>query len=301
MTTILVTGCMGLVGVAVAEALRGLGYRIKGIDLRLPRGDPGHGDIQDAEFVKELAKGCQGIIHLAGISRVIWGEKDPELCWAANVGGTENVLNAALTSKSRLWVLFVSSREVYGEPKSLPVPDDAPLRPVNIYGRSKAESERLMLEARREGLNTAIVRLSNVYGKTTDHPDRVVPAFARGAAEGSRLTVCGSGHTFDFTHVDDTVRGIVAVTKAIMADETLPPMHLLTGRATTLGELARIANNAGGGRAEIVEAPERSYDVAQFVGNPERAWDKLNWRAKIGISDGVSQLVAEFTRQIGHK
>ena len=77
MKSILVTGCKGVIGAAVAEALRGLGYRIKGIDLRLPRGDPGHGDIQDAEFVKELAKGCQGIIHLAGISRVIWGEKDP--------------------------------------------------------------------------------------------------------------------------------------------------------------------------------------------------------------------------------
>jgi nucleoside-diphosphate-sugar epimerase len=300
MKSILVTGCKGLVGGAVAEALLGLGYRIKGIDLRLPRGDPGHGDVQDAEFVKELAKDCQGIIHMAGMSRVIWGEKDPELCWAANVGGTRNVLNAALTSKSRPWVLFSSSREVYGEPESQPVPDDAPLRPVNVYGRSKAEAERLMLEARREGLNTAIVRLSNVYGRTTDHPDRVVPAFARGAAEGSRLTVCGSGHTFDFTHIDDTVRGVLAVTKAVMAGETVPPMHLLTGRATTLGELARIANKAGGGRAEIIEAPERNYDVANFVGNPAQAWEILRWRANMGIADGVSRLVADFIKQIGH-
>lgn len=173
--------------------------------------------------------------------------------------------------------------------------DDDPIRPINIYGRSKGEAERIVMAGRDGGIRTGIVRLSNVYGDVRDWPDRVAPAFARGAAQGSPLKVCGSGHTFDFTHVDDTVRGVALAAEALGAGESkLPPMHFLTGRATTLGELAKLANEAGGGKSRIVEAPQRSYDVAHFVGDPRRAEEILGWRAEITVQDGVPRFVRNF-------
>ena len=174
--------------------------------------EPAHrGDVRDYQAVAQAMAECSGVIHLAAVSRVFWGEQNPGLCWETNVKGTENVLTAASRMNPKPWVIYSSSREVYGHPQSLPVTEDAPLAPVNIYGRSKAAGEELVNKARTKGLTTAIVRFSNVYGSTSDHSDRVVPAFARAASLGEPLRVDGPDHVFDFNHLEDTVRGLVAL------------------------------------------------------------------------------------------
>jgi UDP-glucose 4-epimerase len=292
---ILITGGAGLIGRSLGAELRARGFAIASLDLGLPRNHPGRADILDGERLDAFIDGCCGVIHLAAVSRVVWAERDPERCWQTNVAGTANVLRAAQRSRSQPWVVFASSREAYGEPRHLPVGEDAELRPVNIYGRSKVEGERLVGEAREAGLTTAILRFSNVYGSTADHPDRVIPAFARGAVEGSDLRVDGSRSTFDFTHLDDTVAGVLSVIEALQGGEVgLPPIHFCAGRATTLGELARIANRAAGERSRIVEMPQRSYDVQRFVGDPRRARELLGWRAELDIIEGVRRLVQDF-------
>src|SRR5207253_948512 len=99
---------------------------------------------------------------------------DPAGCDATNIDGTANVLAAAASASSRPWVLFASSRVVYGEPRELPVREDAPLAALNTYGRSKVRGEQLVLAARGDGLVTGILRFANVYGPGPDHPDRVI-------------------------------------------------------------------------------------------------------------------------------
>jgi nucleoside-diphosphate-sugar epimerase len=292
---ILITGSEGLVGTALAARLRARGSAVESLDLRLPHGHPGRADVVQRAAVEARVAGCGGIVHLAAVSRVVWAERDPERCWSTNVEGTANLLRAALAAAPRPWVVFASSREVYGEPNRLPVGENAALRPVNVYGRSKVEGERLVLEARRAGLRAAVVRFSNVYGSPRDHPDRVIPAFARGAVLGTDLRVEGSGGTFDFTHLDDTVEGVLRVIAALEAGAAdLPAVHFCTGRATTLGELARLARRLGGGRARIVETPQRSYDVARFVGDPRRPAQLLGWQARIDLAEGLRRLVRDF-------
>ncbi|MCA9690986.1 MAG: NAD-dependent epimerase/dehydratase family protein, partial [Myxococcales bacterium] len=235
---------------------------------------------------------CDGIVHLAAVSRVVWGERDPANCRATNVGGTYNVIDAALSSPRRPWIVFASSREVYGEPAALPVREDAPLCPINLYGETKVAGERLVDDARAAGLNTSVVRLSNVYGSIDDHGDRVVPAFVRRAVEGKPLRIDGPDHTFDFTHVDDTVRGISAVIDGLVAGQRLPPIHLLTGVPTTLGELAAVAVDLAASRSPLVHAPPRSYDVARFYGDPSRARALLGWQPRVQLREGIARFIA---------
>lgn len=288
---ILVTGSAGLVGRALTRALRGLGRTVHSFDLAAPPG-PDRGDVRDPQDVARAVAGCAGVVHLAAVSRVVWGERDPRLCHATNEGGTRNVVAAALAAAPRPWLLFASSREVYGQPDKLPVREDAPLRPVNVYGRTKITGEQLLDDARAAGLTTAIVRLSNVYGCPRDHQDRVVPAFTRSALQGDPPRIEGPDHTFDFTHIDDTIRGLLAAIAALDADaRDLPALHLLTGVPTTLGELARIALDLAGSTLCPVLAPPRDYDVARFVGDPRRARDVLGWQAEISIHTGVSRLL----------
>ncbi|TAL16181.1 NAD(P)-dependent oxidoreductase [bacterium] len=290
---ILVTGSEGLIGRAVETSLRGAGFEVFGLDIR--GSGPRKGDVRDPEAVERALVGVCGVIHLAAVSRVLWGEKDPAACISTNVGGTKNLLETSLSSPLRPWVLFASSREVYGEAKKLPVKEDSPLRPVNLYGRTKAEGEKLTMEAREKGLSTAVVRFSNVYGSVLDYPDRVVPAFARAAAFGGEIRVEGEENLFDFTHVDDTARGVLALVNLLEAGErNLPPVHLLTGSPCTLGELVGLAAKVSRKEVSVASAPSRSFDVARFYGDPGRAERLLGWRAEISLAEGFARLCGDY-------
>ena len=292
--TILITGSEGLIGRALAASLFWSGFGVRPYDLKLTHcGRPL--DVLEPALLTDAAEGCVGIVHLAAVSRVIWGQREPDLCWRTNVEGTRNALRTARQARLRPWVLLASSREVYGQAAVLPVSEDTPLDPVNVYGRSKAAAEALCIGARSRGVQTAIARLSNVYGSTGDHADRVVPCFAARAALGLPLSIEGREHTFDFTHLTDTVRGLLAMIRVLTdGEQALPPIHLLTGKPTTLGQLALLASAAAGNRSPIVEAPPRHFDVARFVGNPSRAKELLGFSAEVELRDGVSQLVREF-------
>lgn len=289
---VLVTGSEGLVGGALRARLRARGHETIGLDLRSAGNE--YGDVRDPGRVREAIAGCRGVVHLAAVSRVIWAERAPEDCWSINTGGLRRILEAAFEQPVPPWFIFASSREVYGQPRRLPATEDTPLSPVNVYGRSKVEGERLVEEARAGGLRSATMRLSNVYGSALDHVDRVVPAFARAAVEGSAIRIDGPECTFDFTHVDDTVRGMVAAMDRLEAGETLPPIHLLTGTPTTLRELAAMATALAIKSVPVVEAPPRPFDVSRFHGDPSRALNLLGWEPRVRLRDGFERLVGDF-------
>lgn len=298
-STILITGSAGLVGSALATTLRAHGHRVLSLDLRDP--DPrSRIDVRDPQAVRTSMLECTGIVHLAAVSRVIWGERDPEACRTTNIGGTRNLLDAALAAPRRPWLIFASSREVYGQPRQLPATEDCPLDPINVYGHTKVAGEHMLLAARDQGLRGAIVRLSNVYGSPADHHDRVVPAFVRAAVRGQPLRVDGADHTFDFTHVDDTARGIAMLASRLENSHLPPPpIHFLTGTPTSLGQLAALTVELAGTHAPITHAPPRSYDVAHFHGSPKRAHQLLDWSPRIALRDGLTRFIAAVRAEIG--
>lgn len=301
MKKILVTGHEGLVGCHLMTQLKNAGYMPVGLDINT-KNTEFRGDVIDKNRLKLAMKDCIGVVHLAAISRVVWGERDPELCWETNAEASKQLILLALESDHRPWVLVSSSREVYGEPISLPVTENSELKPVNIYGQAKLAMEKATLEARKHGLQTAIVRLANVYGGINDHTDRVLPAFCRAAVLGKTLRVDGLHHTFDFTHISDTIEGIMLVIDKLAAGEmNIPPIHLLPGIATTLGEAAHFAIQAANSNSNIQEAPSRSYDVARFVGDATRAKKLLGWEAKVTPEEGITQLVNDFQLILNNK
>lgn len=288
---VLVTGHCGLIGRALSGALLRQGIAVRGLDVR-GKG-AGKGDIRDSAALSEALVGCQGVVHLAAVSRVVDGERDPETCWAVNTEATRDLVGLAQKQASPPWLIYASSREVYGDVEVLPVSEDAPLRPVNIYGRSKAAAEDVV---QASSLATAITRFSNVYGDTDDHADRVVPAFCRQAVAGQQLRIDGSHNTFDFTHVSDTVLGLEALIALLMRGdaEAQTTLHFVTGQATTLGELATQVVRIAGSASPCVEAPSRNFDVSRFYGNPDKAERLLGWRAQVSLPDGLARLINDF-------
>lgn len=290
---VLITGSSGLIGSALVSSLAQRHLEVGCLDLRATGSS--EGDVRDKHRLSQALEGASGIVHLAAVSRVIWGERDPAGCWETNVEGTRNVLELAERAPARPWVIFASSREVYGQPDSLPADEDTPLRPVNIYGRSKVEGERLVEEARAAGVRACTVRLSNVFGSTADHPDRVVPAFARAAVAGGELRIEGADHTFDFTYIDDVARGLTSLASLLASGANAPPpLHFVTGRATTLAELATLAIQLAGGKATFRDSAPRSFDVARFVGEGTRARRILDWQPHIELREGLRRLICDF-------
>lgn len=294
MRKILITGHCGLVGRHLAPLLSASGYTVVGIDIA-----DCTGDIKRIVDLERAMQDCHGVVHLAAVSRVVWGQRNPDLCWQTNALASEALLKAAINSRLKPWVLVASSREVYGEAKSLPVTEDAELVPVNIYGKAKLAMEQAAVQAREAGVNTAVVRLANVYGCTKDHGDRVLPAFCRNAADGLPLRVDGFEHLFDFTHISDTVVGLMRLVALLEDGEHgIPAIHLLPGIGTTLLEAAQMAVRSADSDSVIVQAPSRHYDVSRFIGDPSRAKALLGWQAVIRPDQGIAQLVAAFKQQI---
>ncbi len=290
---IAVTGHEGLLGSALVRALESHGVPVVGLDLAAAD-RRWRGDVRNRSDVIEAVGSCRGVVHLAAVSRVLWAQRDPALCASTNVEGLRTVLDVVSSRAEPPWFVFASSREVYGAAPSLPADEDTPMAPVNVYGRAKVAGERLVGEAIAAGLRAAVVRLSNVYGSVNDHADRVVPAFARAALHGDQLRVEGPHCTFDFTHVDDAVRGLVVITELLDHEAAPPPIHLLTGRATTLEALAQHAVSLSGSSSTINTTASRPLDVARFVGDPARAKRLLGWHAEIGIRDGMARLIEDF-------
>src|SRR5581483_5631160 len=98
------------------------------------------GDVRDPRTVRQTLAGAETIFHLAAQANVMGSESDPDYAFVTNVTGTYNVLEAAQEAGARR-IVFASSREVYGQPPVLPVPEDAPFAPKNAYGATKAAGE----------------------------------------------------------------------------------------------------------------------------------------------------------------
>src|SRR5205814_3291698 len=106
------------------------------------------------------------IIHLAASLRGV----SEEIVFKNNVASTEGLLNALRETGMKITrFLLVSSGGAYGNQKSQPISEAAPVRPLDSYSHSKLESEKRVLAFGREsGIPTMIARVFNVFGPGQD-------------------------------------------------------------------------------------------------------------------------------------
>ncbi|MEI6188046.1 MAG: NAD(P)-dependent oxidoreductase [Alphaproteobacteria bacterium] len=288
MKKILITGALGLIGSTLNNLLNDEGYVVCPIDIRADPTNLSPNNILDFNHIKKMIKGCVGVVHLAAVSRVIWGEENPWLCRKVNVDGTKNIINACLESPIKPWLIYASSREVYGQQNIFPVQEDCTFRPHNHYAKSKIDAEKLVNDARDRGLQTTTLRFSNVFGGLCDYSERVVPAFCSNSLKGLPLQVNGGDSLLDFTYVDDVVKGIIQVIKLMSTqNESLPAIHFTTGKATSLLELANLTVQLCNSSSDIILKQKDSIYPSKFYGNYTRAKSLLGWEPKYNIRVGI--------------
>jgi UDP-glucose 4-epimerase len=241
------------------------------------------------DFAETALKGVQVVFHLAAISRVMDAERDPERTNIVNHTATAFLGMAAQTQKVRRFV-FTSSREVYGDPETLPVHEYSPLKPKNVYGRSKAaaEGEVNYLQFEDDRVEPIILRLANVYGP--GDRGRVIPIFLENALKGQPLTLYGGEQTIDFIWVGDVVE--VLVKAGFSERHVYRPTNIGSGTQTSLKTLAQRIVDLVGNNVPIHIAPPRGPEVERFQAGLVRASAYFGLEPKADPLDHLHEVLA---------
>ncbi|MDI9619967.1 MAG: SDR family NAD(P)-dependent oxidoreductase [Candidatus Nezhaarchaeota archaeon] len=216
--TVLVTGGAGFIGSHMVDVLVREGFRVRVLDNlssgRLDNLNCHVGgssvevlnvDLKDASVVLQAVKDVGAAFHFAANPEVRVSTVNPDVHFNENVVATFNLLEAVRRNDVEELV-FASSSSVYGEPESIPVGEDAPIRPVSVYGASKAACEGLMhAYSRLYGVRALVLRYANVVGPRLRHGvvyDFVVKLLRNPGA----LEVLGDGaQVRSYVHVEDAV------------------------------------------------------------------------------------------------
>jgi nucleoside-diphosphate-sugar epimerase len=218
-----ISGGAGFLGLHLARRLLADGHDVRTLDV-VPLDDADlessveelRGDVRDRDRVHELVAGADVVVHAAAALPI---QASRESIRSVNVGGTENVLQAARDVGARR-VVFISSTAVYGVPEKHPIEEGDPLIGVGWYGESKIDAEGL---CRVAAVETTIVRPKTFIG-----PERlgVFEILFDWIREGRRIYILGQGHNrYQLLAVEDLVDAIV--------------------RAATVPEAARQTFNVG--------------------------------------------------------
>ncbi|HKV45513.1 MAG TPA: GDP-mannose 4,6-dehydratase [bacterium] len=312
----LVTGGAGFIGSHLVDALLSRGDEVWALDnLSTGRTDNiAHlstnprfkfvtGSILDARIVREAVAACDTVYHLAAAVGVRYIVTDPLRGIVTNVQGTENVLEAAYLHRRK--IVLASSSEVYGKSTSAPLreDDDRVLGPTTInrwsYSSSKAIDEHFAFAYAAKGLSVVVLRFFNSYGPRihSNGYGTVIARFVRQALSGEPMTVHGDGRqTRCFTHVADTVRGIVAAGDTPRANGQV--FNIGSTHEISVLELAHIIKSLCGSSSPVGLVPYEDYygqsfeDTRRRVPDITRASEILGFQPRVPLEQGLRQTIA---------
>jgi len=291
---ILVIGGNGFIGSHLCESLVNLDYDVTSWDIIF---DSNSDHVDCKKTVVDITKNDSVgnrlgnydlVIHLAAVSRVEDAQADPIRCFQVNVLGVLRILESLKNSKTKL--IFSSSREVYGEPKEIPVKESYEKNPSTIYGNSKLVAEQLLKTYRKlYGLDYITLRLTNVYGSPRDLRLRVIPRFIELSKKGSPLTINGGKQVIDFMFIDDVVDGITKVVNMIDSGKDKlfgKEYNFASGIGTSVGELAKIIKKIFDSNSQLSFNKERTYDVQNYIGDYNKARLDFSFEPKHTLLEG---------------
>jgi dTDP-4-dehydrorhamnose reductase len=250
-------------------------------------------DITDAAAVRDAVEGHEVVVNSAAFTRVDDAEVEIEAATAVNATGAGNLAAASAAAGARF--IQLSTDYVFDGRATTPYPEDAPTNPLSVYGRSKAEGERLALAAHPSG--TLVLRTAWLYGEHgPNFVSAILGAARKGASTGSATVSVLTDQLGQPTWTRDLAQRIVDV---IRTDAAPGIYHATNSGAASRFEFAReIFRLAGLDPERVVPAtevaprpaPRPAYSVLGHDGwrhtslPPLRPWqDALAEAAEAGI------------------
>ncbi len=265
-------------------------------------------DVTDRAAVSQLISILKPdvIYHLAAFTFVPDGEKKSELVFAVNTFGTQAILDALVEHSPDTRFLYVSSAEIYGDPRpgTMPLTELAELRPVNIYGVAKAAADLMTYKYHvRNGLHTVRVRPFPHLGPGQSSAF-AISGFAKQVAEiklGKRAPIILVGNLEakrDYSDVLDIVRGY---REALLNGKPGDVYNFASGEGIGVGEMLQKLITRAGIQAEIQVDPARirPVDVAELTGSSAKAQRDFGWKPKVDREASLDALLAYWLEECG--
>lgn len=314
----LVTGGAGYIGSFCVRALLAAGFEVVVVD------DLSGGHREAVELGVELveldlrererlgavlARGFEGVLHLAGLIAVGESVAEPARYLDVNVRGSLNLLDAMRAHEVPALV-FSSTCAVY-EPHAGPLDERLPLRPLSPYAHTKLMVEQALELCADEGLRSYRLRYFNAAGAALDgslgeahEPEtHLIPIAIERALAGRALTVFGEDYDTpdgtcvrDYVHVLDLARAHVLALERLLAGERGEALNLGTGRGASVREIAGLVGEALARPLQLERGERRPGDQPALVADPSRAAERLGWRAEHGLDEIIRSACAWHRR-----
>ncbi|WP_435979656.1 UDP-glucose 4-epimerase GalE [Psychrobacter sp. DM4] len=325
---ILVTGGAGYIGSHTCIALHQAGYEVVVFDnLSNSSAEAVNrvsqlidapiefikGDIRDRKALQKVFSEHEffGVIHFAGLKAVGESVAKPLLYYDNNVSGTITLLDVMSEFSMKRFV-FSSSATVYGDPETLPIPENAPRSATNPYGQSKLTVECVLEDLAVADNDWSLVTLryfnpvgahsSGIIGEDpNDIPNNLMPFISQVAVgKLEKLSIFGKDYATidgtgvrDFIHVTDLALGHVAALDYLKEQSGSKeghsvgflPINLGTGKGTSVLELVDTFAKVTEQDIPYQFAKRRAGDIASCYASADKAKTLLGWEAKLSIID----------------
>lgn len=307
---ILVTGADGFIGSHLCEALVRQGHDVRAFVLYNSFNSWGwldtasaevrsaldvfSGDIRDPHGVRQAMRGCDVVLHLAALIAIPYSYHSPDTYVETNVKGTLNVLQAARELEVDK-VVHTSTSEVYGTARFVPITEDHPLQGQSPYSATKIAADQLALSFYTSfETPVAVIRPFNTYGPRQS-ARAIIPTIITQLANGRRCVRLGAtAPTRDFSFVDDTVRGFIAVAESPRSAGEV--INVGSNFEISVGDTARLIAEVMGREVEIETDTERlrpqRSEVERLWADTSKAQRLLGWRPEYGGEEGFRRGLA---------
>jgi nucleoside-diphosphate-sugar epimerase len=313
---VLITGGLGFIGSNLAHGLVNLGAKVTVLDnlLKIGGGNLNNirgirskiriikEDVRNWEVIKQAVRKKEFIFHLAAQVDRKTALENPAFDLEINCNGTLNILEACRLYNKEAKIIYTSSRAVIGEPKYLPVDEEHPTDPKDVYGINKLAAEKYcVLYHGLYNLRTAVLRLNNVYGPRAQlrYPHYgVLNLFIGYALTDRKIPIYGDGNqTRDYVFVDDVVKALIL---AAENEKSVGEIFFVgSNKETKLIDVVKmIIDVLGKGSYTFVPFPpllERA-DIRRFVASYNKIEKSLGWRPGTTLSNGIAKTI-EFYRK----
>ena len=304
---ILATGGAGYIGSHAVRALRAAGHEVVVYDDL----SEGHaeavlgaplvvGDIRDTDRLRDALRRHRvaAVLHFAARCYVGESMQEPDLYWSINRDGTRSLL-AAMRAAGVPALVFSSTCAVFGIPDRVPMDEDLPQRPINVYGETKAAMEA---EIAASGIGHVIFRYFNaagaspdaVLGESHDPETHLIPLALRAARDGGELVVNGDDYDTpdgtcirDYVHVCDLADAHVLGLERLLAGGGPLVAHLGYGHGTSVLEVLESVRRVTGRPLRRRIGPRRPGDPPALYASSARARRELGWSPRFDDLDTI--------------
>lgn len=307
---VVVTGADGFIGSHLAEMLIQAGAEVRALVHYNPHGRWGWldattsahrmdvvlGDIRDGGFCRELIDGADVVFHLAALVGIPYSYRAPESYLDTNARGTHNVCQAALAADCRR-VVHMSTSEVYGTARYVPIDESHPLQPQSPYSASKIAADSMAMSYYHAfELPLVVARPFNVFGPRQSARAVIPTIIGQLAQGGARLRLGALTPTRDFTYVEDTCRALMALGSCGSAlGQTI---NIGRGDEIAIGDLATLIAQLMGRTVEIVSEEHRmrpaGSEVHRLVCDNRRLRELTGQAPIVGLREGLQRTIDWF-------